>query len=59
MPEPSLLPVVNALGISLAIIGITIHMAIVAIGLATFLVSTIIWIVKASREMDELPAEHH
>ena len=59
MPEPSLLPIVNAVGISAAIIGITISMAVVVAGLAVFFVSTIIWIVKARREMDHLPAEHH
>ncbi len=59
MPEPSLLPIVNAVGLALAIIGLTISMVIVAIGLIVFLVSTVIWIVKASRDFSELPAEHH
>ena len=59
MPSPSLLPVINAFGISIAIIGLTISMVIVAIGLIIFFVSTAIWIAKARREMDELPAVHH
>jgi len=59
MPEPSLLPIVNAFGVSIAIIGITISMVIVVAGLVIFAISTIIWIVKARREFDELPAEHH
>ncbi len=46
MPEPSLLPIVNA-GALDAIIGLTISMVIVAIGLIVFLISTVIWIVKA------------
>ena len=58
MPEPSLLPIVNAFGISIAIIGITVSMAVVVAGLLIFAISTIIWIVKARREFDELPAEH-
>ena len=59
MPEPSLLPIVNAFGLGLAIVAVTISNVLVAIGLITFLISTIIWIVKARREFDELPAEHH
>jgi hypothetical protein len=59
MPEPSMLPIVNAIGIALAIIGITISLVLVITGAAIFLISTIIWIVKARREMDHLPAEHH
>ena len=59
MPSPSLLPIVNAFGISIAIIGLTISMVIVAIGLIVFLVSTAIWIGKARHEMDELPNVHH
>jgi hypothetical protein len=59
MPEPSMLPIVNAVGIALAIIGITISLVLVITGAAIFLISTIIWIVKARREMDHLPAEHH
>ena len=59
MPEPSLLPIVNAFGLALAIVTITISPVLVAIGLITFFISTAIWIVKARREFDELPAEHH
>jgi len=58
MPAPSLLPIVNAVGVALSIVGVTLSLAITALGLAIFLVSTVIWIVKARREMDELPAEH-
>ncbi len=59
MPAPSLLPIINAFGLALAIVTITISWVVVAIGLAIFLVSTVIWIVKARREFDELPAQHH
>ena len=58
MPEPSLLPIVNAFGVAIAIIGITLSPFIVGLGLVIFAISTIIWIVKARREFDELPAEH-
>jgi type IV secretory pathway TrbD component len=59
MPAPSLLPVINAFGLALAIVAITISWYAVGIGLVIFLISTVIWIVKARREMDELPAVHH
>jgi hypothetical protein len=59
MPEPSMLPIVNAVGIAIAIIGITISLVLVIAGVLVFLASTLVWIVKARREMDHLPAEHH
>ena len=58
MPAPSLLPIVNAAGLALAIVAITLSWVVVGIGLAIFLVSTVIWIAKARQELDELPAEH-
>lgn len=58
MPAPSLLPIVNAVGVALSIVGVTLSLFITGLGLVIFAVSTIIWIVKARREMDELPAEH-
>jgi hypothetical protein len=58
MPEPSRLPIINAAGISVAIVGITISSVMVVTGLIVFLVTTILWVRAASRELDELPAEH-
>ena len=58
MPAPSLLPIVNAVGVSLAIVGVTLSLFVTFAGLAIFAVSTVIWIVKARHEMDELPASH-
>jgi hypothetical protein len=59
MPEPSLLPILNAVGISLAIVGITISPFITAAGLVLFLVTLVKWVRAARRELAELPAEHH
>ncbi|HEX8102035.1 MAG TPA: hypothetical protein VF533_05460 [Solirubrobacteraceae bacterium] len=58
MPAPSLLPIVNAFGLALAIVSITISYVVVVAGLLIFLISTAIWISKARHEFDELPAEH-
>jgi hypothetical protein len=58
MPAPSRLPILNATGISIAIVGITISLVLVIGGAVLFLVTTLIWVRKAVRELDELPAEH-
>jgi hypothetical protein len=58
MPAPSRLPILNAAGISIAIVGITISLILVIGGAVLFLVTTLIWVRKAVREIDELPAEH-
>ena len=59
LPEPSILPVLNAAGLSVAIVGITISMWMIIAGTALFIGTGLVWIGKARREMDELPAEHH
>jgi hypothetical protein len=58
MPEPSLLPILNAAGLSLAIVGITISHVVTAVGLVLFLVTLVRWIRAATHEISELPAEH-
>ena len=59
LPEPSILPVLNAAGVSIAIVGITISIIMVIAGALLFLGTALVWISKARREMDALPAEHH
>ena len=58
MPEPSLVPIVNAVGLSLAIVGITLSVFVTAVGVVIFLVSLVRWIRDARHEISELPAEH-
>jgi len=58
LPNPSILPILNAVGISLAIVGITISLILVIGGGLLFAVTAIIWIRDARREMDELPLDH-
>jgi hypothetical protein len=58
MPAPSRLPILNAAGLSIAIVGITISLVMVIAGAVLFLVTTLVWIRAVAREMDELPAEH-
>jgi hypothetical protein len=58
MPAPSLIPVVNALGLATAIVGITISLILVIGGLVLFAATAIVWIRGARREMEDLPVEH-
>ena len=58
MPEPSLIPVLNAIGLSLAIVGITLSTVVTAVGVILFLVTLVRWIRDARHEISELPAEH-
>ncbi len=59
LPNPSLLPVLNAIGLSIAIIGIPISLILVIPGLVLFFITAALWIRDARREFDELPLEHH
>jgi O-antigen ligase len=59
LPNPSILPLLNAVGLSIAIIGIPINIFMVITGLVLFLVTAVIWIRSARRDFDELPLDHH
>ena len=48
MPEPSILPIVNAVGVTLALVGITLSIAVSIIGLLMFVVTLVAWI-RAAR----------
>ena len=58
LPNPSIVPLLNAIGISIAIVGIPISLILVIPGLVLFAVTAAIWIRGARREMDELPLHH-
>ena len=58
LPNPSILPILNAVGISIAIVGITISLILVIGGGALFLITALIWIRDARREMEDLPLDH-
>lgn len=59
MPEPSLLPILNAVGVTLAIVGITLSIWVTIVGALLFLVTLVKWVRAAAREMSELPLDHH
>ena len=58
MPEPSMLPIVNAVGVTLSLVGLTLSIAVTIIGLIIFLVTLVAWVRAASHEISELPLEH-
>ena len=58
MPEPSILPLLNAVGLAGVIISITLSVALVVLFGILFLVTTAVWIRSAARDVNELPAEH-
>jgi hypothetical protein len=59
MPAPSILPILNAAGLAVAIVGITISIVMIVVGLALFALTAIAWIRSARREFTELPLDHH
>ncbi len=59
MPGPSLLPLLNAVGLTMGIVGITEGTHFLVGGLGLFFVTLVLWIRAAARETAELPAEHH
>jgi hypothetical protein len=58
LPGPSLLPILNALGLTLAIVGITLGWVLVVAGGILFLVTTWKWIASTRRDIAALPPEH-
>jgi uncharacterized membrane protein len=59
LPGPSLVPFLNAVGLSLAIVGITTFWIVSVAGILLFLFTLLRWIRDVRRDFDELPLEHH
>ena len=58
LPDPSYLPPVMALGITLAITGIVIGLPVLIIGVIIFLITLVRWIRRTREEMGQLPLDH-
>ena len=58
LPEPSYLPVLVALGITLAVVGVVLSWFITGLGVVIAVVSIVRWIRQTRGEMAELPLEH-
>ena len=59
LPGPSLVPIVNAFGLSLVLLGLMIALFLTWIVTAIFVLSLIRWINDTRRDISELPLEHH
>ena len=58
LPDPSLIPVINAAGAAMTLVGLTTLRVLTWIGLVVFVVSLVLWVRDARREIDSLPLEH-
>jgi hypothetical protein len=58
MPAPSILPLVNAAALSIAIVCITLSWILVAVFGFIFLVTTIRWVADTRRDIAALPLDH-
>jgi hypothetical protein len=59
LPGPSYLPIVTAVGIAIAVVGVVQSWIIVAIGLLITLFAVVRWVRETRQDMGELPLEHH
>ena len=58
LPDPTLLPLIVAVGVTLLVTGLTIHLGITAVGLLITGSAVVRWIRDVRRDVDELPTEH-
>ncbi len=59
LPGPTLIPLMSAIGITLAIVGTTLSLIISAIGVIIFVVTTALWIRDTRHDVEQLPEQHH
>lgn len=59
LPGPSILPLLTAVGITLAVVGITISLILVIGGGVLTIACVLRWIADTRRDIDELPLDHH
>jgi Cytochrome c oxidase subunit IV len=58
MPQPSVLPLINAAALALAIVSLTISWWLVGAGLVLFLATAVLWIRDVRRDIADLPLDH-
>jgi hypothetical protein len=59
LPGPTILPLLTAAGITLAVIGITISKILLVAGAILTIACVVRWIMDTRREIDELPLDHN
>jgi hypothetical protein len=58
LPGPSYLPVVVALGVTLALVGVVIAWPVMVIGVVMTVAAVVRWVRDTREEIAELPLEH-
>jgi Cytochrome c oxidase subunit IV len=58
LPGPSYIPVMTALGLTIAVVGVVLSWMLVGIGLVIAGVAIVRWIRETRSEISELPLEH-
>jgi hypothetical protein len=58
LPGPSYLPVVTALGLTIALVGIVIAWFLIVIGVVITLIAVLRWIRETRSDISELPLDH-
>jgi hypothetical protein len=59
LPGPSILPLLTAVGITLALVGVTTFIEFTVVGGILTVVCIARWIKDTRREVNELPLDHH
>ncbi|HWX88335.1 MAG TPA: hypothetical protein VNX67_09175 [Solirubrobacteraceae bacterium] len=59
LPGPTILPLLTAAGVTLAVVGITISLILVIAGSILTIACVGRWIMDTRREIDELPLDSH
>ena len=59
LPGPSILPILTAVGITLALIGITTFIEFTVVGVILTVYCLVRWIKETRHEIDELPLDLH
>ena len=58
LPDPSYLPVIVALGVTIAVVGVVMSWIVFGLGLAITLVAVVLWVRDTRRDISELPLSH-
>ena len=58
MPDPSLIPILNAFAVTLMLLGVTSSKVLLVAGTILFVITTVRWVQDTRREIASLPAEH-
>lgn len=59
LPGPTILPLLTAVGITIAVVGVTTSLILVIGGAVLTIACIARWIADTRREIDELPLDHH